>query len=468
MDLLDNTEVPVRAMSLVLLTASLTLACSEYDLNRGQDVEQKYPEDTGHPPDPNAPDIRVNPSELDFGAILKDCPSAPQEVTIRNVGGEPLAVSEIDIGGENAGGFSHDGGPVTLEPDEFYTFDVVFTPTAWIQYSAQVEILSNDPDEAQTDVGAIGTGSEDAYYEDVFQQGEGGRPVDILWVVDNSGSMAEEIQRVKDEFDSFLGDFLDLGLDYHMGVITTDMDNPSESGQLQGSPSYIDSNTNDPYGKFGAAIDGIYDHKGSANEKGLDAAKAALTEPLVSGANAGFLRTRNSSGDEVATHIIVVTDEDDSSSTNPTQFASWLDNLESDPDLSAVSAICGDPGTSMFDGGCSEWDNGTLYTAMAGTDYYDAAIATGGHWASICTAEFAEELEYLSLVSQGLSAVYYLTHEPSSIALTTVDVNGSSVGYSAIDGWTWTSTTNAIVFHGDAMPDPSATIRVTYPFDGDC
>jgi hypothetical protein len=459
----------MRAHALVPVLAVLALSCTEYDLGRPSDPEQKNPEDTAPPPpDTDAPDIRVNPSELDFGAIMKDCPSAPQEITIRNVGGEVLVVDDIDVGGENAGGFDLDGEPVSIQPDESYSFEVVFTPTAWIQYDAQVEIRSNDPDEALVDVPTQGVGSEDAYYEEVFEQGEGGRPVDILWVVDNSGSMAEEIQRVKDEFDSFLGDFVDLGLDFHMGVTTTDMANPSESGRLQGSPTYIDGDTTNPYDKFGTTIDGIYDHKGSADEKGLDAAKAALTEPLLSGANAGFLRTRNDDGDPVATHIIVVTDENDSSSQSPTQFATWLDGLESDPDMSAVSAICGDPGTTMFDGGCTEWDGMTMYNAMAGTDYYDAAIATGGHWASICTASFAEELEYLSLVSQGLTAVYYLTHVPSSIGLTTVEVNGVAEGYSAIDGWTWTNTTNAITFHGDAIPQPSATIRVSYPFDGEC
>lgn len=459
----------MRTSLILTIVPALALACSEYDLNRGHQPETINPEDTAPPPpDTDAPDIRVNPSELDFGSIMKDCESAPQEVNIRNVGAETLVVDSISLSGENAGGFSHDGGSVSIEPEGKYTFEVTFSPTAWIDYTAAVEIASNDPDEAQLDVTTTGIGAEDAYYEEVFQQGEGGRPVDILWVVDNSGSMAEEIQRVKDEFDSFLGDFIDLGLDFHLGAVTTDMDAPSESGQLQGSPSYISHDTSNPYDKFGDTIDGIYDHKGTANEKGLDAAKAALTDPLLTGANAGFLREINEDGEEVATHIIVVSDEDDSSSNSPTQFANWLDGLESDPDLSAVSAICGDPGTSMFDGGCSEWDNGTLYNAMSGTDYYDAAMATGGHWASICTASFSEELEYLSLVSQGLTAVYYLTYEPSSIGLTTVEVNGTSVSYSAIDGWTWSSTTNAITFHAEAIPEPSATIRVTYPFDGEC
>jgi len=459
----------MRARSLIAVTSVLALACTEYDLGRPDDLDQKNPEDTAPPPpDTDAPDIRVNPSELDFGAIMKDCPSAPQEITIRNVGGLLLQVDGIDVGGENAGGFGHDGDPINLQPDETYTFEVVFTPTAWIQYSAAVEISSNDPDEAMVDVTTAGTGSEDATYEDLFHQGDGGRPVDILWVVDNSGSMIDEIQRVKDEFDSFLGDFVALGLDFHLGAVTTDMEAPSESGQLQGSPTWIDQDTPNPYDKFGATIDDIYNHKGSPNEAGLDAAKAALSDPLTSNANAGFLRTRNDDGDEVATHVIVVSDEDDYSSINTTGFISWMDSLESDPDLSALSAICGDPGATMFDGGCTEWDGMTMYSAMAGTTYYDVSVATGGHWSSICTASFAEELEYLSLVSQGMTAEFLLTHVPSSIALTTVDVNGATESYSAIDGWTWSSITNAVIFHGDAIPEPSATIRVSYPFDGEC
>lgn len=456
----------MRDLALLL---ALAAGCSEYDLNRPDEPEQPYPEDTGDPPpDPENPDIRVEPDSIDFGYIMKDCPSAPQEVTITNVGGAPLVIDAIEVQGEGSGAFSHDGQPTELAPDASTAFEVVFTPTAWVTYEVEIRIDSNDPDEPALGVPTLGVGSEDATFEDVFQQGEGGRPVDILWAVDASGSMSSEIQRVKDEFQSFLGDFLDMGLDFHLGAVTVDMDNPQQSGRLQGDPIWIDGATADPIGVFRDTIDQIYHQKGSAEERGLDATKAAVTDPLLSGANAGFLRTRNDDGELVAFHAIVVSDEDDQSSMNATQYATWLDSLKADPDLSALSAICGDPGTTIFNGGCMEWDGSTMYEAVAGTKYYDAAQATGGHWSSICTASFSEELEYLSLVSQGLAVEFVLTHTPSSIALTEVQVNGVEATYSAIDGWTYSTTTNAITFHGDAVPEPSATIRVTYPFDGEC
>jgi len=458
----------MRAPVLVLVLFAAAGGCNEYDLGRRKHSDNPNPEDTGSPPDPLDPDIDVTPTSLDFGYIMKDCPSAAQEVTITNKGGATLLVDSIEMSGDGRGSFTTTGQPTSLEPDEEYTFEVVFTPEATVAYSLEVEILSNDPDEGEVGVPTVGVGSEDAFYEDVFHQGEGGRPVDILWIVDNSGSMTSEIQRVKDEFGSFLGDFLDLGLDFHLGATTVDMDNPTEQGRLQGYPTWIDGSTPDPIGTFRDTIDLIYDHKGSPTETGLAATQAALTNPLASNENAGFLRTRNDDGELVAIHAIVVSDEDDQSSVSATNFAAWMEGFKSDADLAAFSAICGDRGTTLFNGGCMEIDGTNVYEAVAGNKYIDAVDATGGHWSSICTASFTEELQYLSLISQGLEVEYHLTYPISNIGLSTVDVNGVTVSYGMPNGWTYSPTTVSITFHGDAIPEPSATIRVRYPFDGAC
>jgi hypothetical protein len=458
----------MRTSSPLLLTA-LILGCTEYDLGRDNDLGPKNDADTGYePPDPDNPDIRVEPASLDFGYVLKDCPST-QVITISNVGGDTLVVDAVEIGGANAGGYSETGEPLELEPGATAEVEVTFQPTAWIDYSAQVEVRSNDPDAPEVAVPLAGVGSEDAYYEDVFQQGEGGRPVDILWVVDNSGSMSNKIEIVKEQFDYFTSDFVEMDLDFHMGAITTDMGSASDQGRLRGNPRWFDASEADPVGAFGATMDEIFRQQGSNDEKGLATTEAALTDPLASGHNAGFRRSTDSAGNPVALHTIVVSDEDDSSSWSSSGFTSFYEGLASDDELSVFSAICGDPGSGgMFDGGCMEWTSQGPIEASPGTKYYEVARDSGGHWASICTIDLSEELTHLSIVSQGLSVQFFLTHEPSSIALTSVEVNGSEVGYSAIDGWTYTSTDMAITFHGDAIPPESATIRVSYPFDGDC
>ncbi len=46
--------------------------------------------------------------------------------------------------------------------------------------------------------------------------------VDILWVIDSSGSMAEEQQNLADNFSAFISRFITKGYDYHMAVTATD------------------------------------------------------------------------------------------------------------------------------------------------------------------------------------------------------------------------------------------------------
>jgi hypothetical protein len=45
------------------------------------------------------------------------------------------------------------------------------------------------------------------------------RPVDIIWVIDNSGSMSEEEQRIRDNMNSFAQTIAASGVDYHVIVI---------------------------------------------------------------------------------------------------------------------------------------------------------------------------------------------------------------------------------------------------------
>lgn len=54
--------------------------------------------------------------------------------------------------------------------------------------------------------------------------------VDVLWVVDNSRSMAAEQEKIATEAAHFLLRLETMGLDYHIGVITTD---PSSNGRLR-------------------------------------------------------------------------------------------------------------------------------------------------------------------------------------------------------------------------------------------
>ena len=64
---------------------------------------------------------------------------------------------------------------------------------------------------------------------DVFEQ-KGAAQVDILWMIDNSGSMAAEQEKVAERFNQFFNQLIISQVDYHIGVVTSD---PDEGGVLR-------------------------------------------------------------------------------------------------------------------------------------------------------------------------------------------------------------------------------------------
>lgn len=439
-------RTPTAPPALLCLSLGLTLcaslsACSDYDLHRPDKEEAEGEPEPDPEPEPGLdPDIAFSPATLDFGGLPKDCFTEWQEVTISNEGEGTLEVTEVAFSGDGRSAFIIDAAtPFDLEYGEARTVRVRFKPGAWTDYTVDVDIRSNDPDEPVTGPSATGFGAEDVMFEESFVQ-DTFDSVDVLWVVDNSGSMSDDLLTVSQNFASFIQVFIDLGLDYQMGVITTDMDNPAFSGRLVGP--YITSATPDPVGTFVDQID--LGSGGSASEVGFEAIQAALTEPLLSSHNAGFLR------EDAALAAIVVSDEDNSSFMAAGTFVSWYEGLKSDPGLTTFSAICED----LF---------------ISCTKYAAAADTTGGITGDIADqADYPAVLERISLTSAGLTVSFDLAGEPSDLGRMVVEVEGTAVPNSLQDGWTYDTADMAVVFHGDAVPAPGEAGLISYPIAGEC
>ena len=157
---------------------------------------------------------------------------------------------------------------------------------------------------------------------------------DILFVVDDSGSMAVEQANLATSFDSFIRALASSTVqdDFQIGVTTTSVDLARCDDASCSSFSVITNFTQGPAQGTpypAGALVGAADHKvlpatsptliddfkanvnvgtsGSPKEQGLRAALLAVTDRIADGTNAGFLRP----GARLA--VIVVTDEDDCS-----------------------------------------------------------------------------------------------------------------------------------------------------------
>src|ERR687887_2453434 len=96
--------------------------------------------------------------------------------------------------------------------------------------------------------------------------------VDVLWIVDNSESMAGEQENLARNFQSFIELFVRGAVDYRIAVTTTDIF--ADAGRFKGSPKILSPQTGNVIAAFQNNI--RVGTSGSPFEAGLDAAEMAL------------------------------------------------------------------------------------------------------------------------------------------------------------------------------------------------
>lgn len=290
--------------------------------------------------------------------------------------------------------------------------------------------------------------------------------VDILFVVDDSCSMYEEQTALSQNFPDFMEFFLGSGLDYHIGVTTTDTEsNNNDAGKLEraivGGQTYrfIDEDTPSPTNVFsGMAVAGT---SGSAEETGRAAAYRVLETQKDLPRNAGFYR------EEASLHMVFLSDEDDQSvQPGRSEWRQWMRNLKWADDMVTSHAITGLPSSN-----CSA-------IFETGSEYIAYSTWTGGVKFDLCTQNWGPLLEELGLQTSGLKREYFLSKipviEPWSLDVrVVVNLDGNIVTRrfdSCLAGdeiedlecdVTYNPGRNSIVFL-EYVPDPFSEIYVEY------
>lgn len=236
---------------------------------------------------------------------------------------------------------------------------------------------------------------------DIFSQ-KAAAEVDILWVVDNSESMEAEQKKIADRFSDFFKQLLMSQVNFHIGIVTTDLTEGGKLHQYNGTPvqscngcRFITKDV--PCERPDVSYDGLSEAEietrlmsdcpaqlvfrklirvgieGANYEQGLANAALALGasvdptgQPLVNipTENAGFLR------DSASLYLIFVSDEQDFS-RGPTRYYYRLFEgykRAGNENKIAISAITGWPVNApvqMF-GACNVLDTG--YDTDPGND----------------------------------------------------------------------------------------------------
>jgi hypothetical protein len=294
-----------------------------------------------------------------------------------------------------------------------------------------------------------------SFQTDLFTQVNG--VVDILWIVDDSGSMADERNILGSDFQGFLDELVAIDSDYQIGVTSL---NDIDQGQLKQSMSaspglrIITNSTTNATAVFQELT--TYPLSRLHWDQGLRMGELALTPPNTSpgGTNVGFLRPT------AALAVIVVTNGEDGSYGDPDYYVRFYQGVKGPGNerLVTFSTLGGD-----LPNGCTPAvDIGKLGGgAPPATRYADVSFGTGGVVGSICDSDFAGTLLRIVQALNTLRKVFQLTLVPAPGTLS-VTVNGVVIPQDVVNGWQYQAGTNSVVFLGAYVPPPGANIQILY------
>lgn len=464
---------------------------------------------------PVEPDVDVIPGELDFGLVTLDCGSPEQRVTVYNNGGADLIVGQpvIDPDADPANpvfqvlSTTAPSFPHTVPPGGSMAINVRYSARALGLQTANLVIPTSEGANAGPPVlvPLQGTGTIENSQTDIFDQLNDPQ-VDVLWVIDDSGSMAPFQAELASNFDQF---FVQSGItsaDFHIAVTTTltttalaapptcsvDTDcgangqcviglctagnavNAAPDDEMSGwytscleaehflSPaSGSDAVVEDRFECNVSVSDPANvnpDRSASDNaEGGLRAALKFLSPPLINdpASNGGFLR------DDAKLHVIMVSDEPEQSKGGIQQYIDFFKNVKGfrNEGLVAVSAIAAPPAGCDYNG-----------TQLQDDRYLPVVEEMNGRFQSICNSDWSSMMSQLGLDSLGLRVEFFLTRAATAESIdvcvratttgTCVNVNETSEG--AASGYFYDPVANSVVFNGSSVPPRGSRVEISY------
>jgi hypothetical protein len=264
------------------------------------------------------------------------------------------------------------------------------------------------------------------------------KKLDIVWIIDNSGSMADEQDALGTNFSAFIDEFITKDVDFKMAITTTDVSSSYKKGRMvNGSDLKLTSamakqNENRFKDDFMNLV--RVGTNGSGNEKGLEASEGFMQKYASS-----FLRQ------DAYLAVVILSDEEDQSPNLVSDYTNYLKSFKSEAGLVKFYTIADINKTSAKSSGIT----------VGAERYKLASNQTAGVIANI------RDDFYQSLTSMGDSILNLL----DSFALGFEPVSGSLKVY--VNGvlssdYTYDASSRSIKFDPNHLPTVGSVIKVYY------
>lgn len=273
---------------------------------------------------------------------------------------------------------------------------------------------------------------------EIFKQSNESKKLDILWVIDNSGSMEDEQSTLGTNFSAFIDNFITKDVDFKMAITTTDTSSSWKKGlMVKYSDKKLTSEMaqNDPSGfksdfrnlvKVGTG--------GSGHEKGLEASEGFMDRYAKT-----FLRK------DAYLAVVVISDEEDQSSKDVQKYTDYLKTFKSTGGLIKLYSIVDVNNTNCCDKGVT-----------TGSERYKLASKNTAGLIGNIRDDFYNVLSTMGDSIIKLLGSFALAHKPIEGSLK-VYVNGV-----LSRDYTYDDATHSIKFKENLLPPEGAEIKVTY------
>ena len=401
-----------RLLALLLLAVALSVSsCKQSEFYEKQGLAEI--------PIPGSPGVGEEPGNVDGGT---DGGSTNPGTTDPGTG--------IGDGGNGGGGGTTtpgtdigDGGTTTPPP-------VVVTPPPIVIEPPPVVVTPPPVVVPPTEPGVILNDRVEVFTQDKSRDGD----VDILWVIDDSGSMADEQDALGRNFQSFIDQFLQRNVDFKMAITTTD-GTSIRNGKMVGDSSMLTRaaaqgnrtafiNNFTKWVKVGTAGSGI--------EQGLRTSTSFMDRY-----GASFLRR------DAFLVVVYLSDEEDQSDKKVSEYIAKLQALKTNKGMVKAYSI-----VTVKDYGF-QWET-------IGKRYMEVSNATNGTVSDI-KKDFAPMLKDIGGSIVNLLNSFALSEAPYQ-NLVEVYVNSVKVQ----SGWTFDSTQRTVKFDAASVPSEGAKVEVRY------
>ncbi len=306
--------------------------------------------------------------------------------------------------------------------------------------------------------------------KDFAQSVKYNRQADVLIVMEASGAMDQQLRydAVAVQIPAMIKILNAANLDYHIAVttMTPRFQDPQTQAMIGDGGRFINHGDVSPVvlNSSVASLSSILSSRLRFDSNdyispmnfGRLAVQNALSAPLISGTNSGFLRPN-----ALLNVIFISSKDDDVNNTAPVDLVGFLDKLRPPMPATGQRSWLAHYVGVLTSNSSDQCASGQWNYRSPGLKFLAVVNASGGSASTICSTDLTLAVQQVQARILEIVTSYHLNEKPN-ISTIVVFAAGVLISQDANNGWTYDDTSQSLIFHGLAIPPDGTPFHVDY------